>query len=110
MFVTVQCVHFTGCNLTALYRLLFFINNCISDPDILDKLEANGNITFTPSRRIKTRRIVSYDDRYILDAAVELDGVVVSNDHFRDFLELEGGKYKKIIEDQLLMYTFVEDM
>lgn len=78
--------------------------------EILDEMVSNGNITFTPSRRIRTRRIVSYDDRYVLDAALEFDGVVVSNDHFRDFLEIEGGKYKKIIEEQLLMYTFVEDL
>lgn len=78
--------------------------------EILTNLEQRGHVKFTPSRRIGTKRIVSYDDRYILDAAIEMSGIVVSNDHFRDFLDEEGGKYKKVIEEQQLMYTFVEDL
>lgn len=79
-----------------------------ADQDILTDLEREKILVFTPSRRIGSRRIISYDDRYIIKLATDIDGVVVSNDNYRD-LANENSKFKKVIEDRLLMYSFVND-
>ena len=63
---------------------------------------------FTPARRIGGKRVVCYDDRYILKLAVETDGIVVSNDNYRDLIG-EKEEFKKVIEERLLMYSFVND-
>ena len=76
------------------------------DQDILDKLEKLRILVFTPSRRINGRRVVCYDDRYIIKVAVDYDGIVVSNDNFRD-LQNEKPEFKKVVEERLLMYSFV---
>ena len=54
------------------YRPSF--SNPIVDQAVLDKLRSNGNLVFTPSRRIHGKTISSYDDRcvYIL----KLDNVI----------------------------------
>ncbi|XP_072178821.1 uncharacterized protein [Diadema setosum] len=77
----------------------------IQDQEVLIKLEKARILVWTPSRRVKGRRMVCYDDRYILNLAVELDGIVVSNDTFRD-LSGEKPEYQKVVEERLLMYTF----
>jgi len=51
---------------------------------------------------------VCYDDRYILKLAVETDGIVVSNDNYRDLMN-ESDKFKMVVEERLLMYSFVND-
>ena len=66
-------------------------------------------MTFTPSRRINGRRIVCYDDRFVVRLAQETDGVVVSNDNFKDLAQ-ENAKWKEVSEKRLLMYSFVNDM
>ena len=63
---------------------------------------------FTPSRRVSGRRVACYDDRYIVRLAVESDGVIVSNDNYRD-LQTERPQWKTFIEERLLMYTFAND-
>lgn len=63
---------------------------------------------FTPSRRVGGRRVVCYDDRFIVKLAFESDGVVVSNDTYRD-LQSERQEWKRFIEERLLMYSFVND-
>lgn len=80
----------------------------IKDQEILAQLEKERMLVFTPSRHVGGRRLVCYDDRYILRLAVESDGIVVSNDNYRD-LANESPEFKKIIEDRLLMYSFVND-
>ncbi len=80
----------------------------IVDQQILLELEKERILAFTPSRRVNGRRVVCYDDRYIVRFAAENDGVIVSNDNFRD-LEKENPEWKKVIEERLLMYTFVKD-
>lgn len=64
---------------------------------------------YTPSRCVSGKRVVCYDDRYIVKLACNSDGIIVSNDNYRD-LQLENPKWKKFIEDRLLMYTFANDM
>lgn len=63
---------------------------------------------FTPSRRVGGKRVVCYDDRFIVKLAFESDGVVVSNDTYRD-LQSERQEWKRFIEERLLMYSFVND-
>ncbi|XP_028405894.1 NEDD4-binding protein 1-like [Dendronephthya gigantea] len=85
------------------------VDNPITDQHILNQLESQGFITFTPSRKINGRRIVCYDDRFIIRLAESTDGIIVSNDHFKD-LASENPKWKEVIEQRLLMYSFVNDM
>ncbi|KAK6029203.1 hypothetical protein OSTOST_04692 [Ostertagia ostertagi] len=79
----------------------------ITDQHILDELDAERRIVWTPSRRINGRRIVCHDDLYILKTAEEKDAVVVSNDAYRDLLR-EHPQYRRIVEQRLLMYSFVD--
>uniref|UniRef100_A0A1I7SXV8 RNase_Zc3h12a domain-containing protein n=1 Tax=Caenorhabditis tropicalis TaxID=1561998 RepID=A0A1I7SXV8_9PELO len=78
----------------------------ITDQHILQEIERH--IIYTPSRNVNGRRVVCHDDRYILRTAELKDAVIVSNDEYRD-LTRENPAWRKIVEDRLLMFTFVED-
>ncbi|XP_030412405.1 probable ribonuclease ZC3H12D isoform X1 [Gopherus evgoodei] len=80
----------------------------ITDQHILDELAKQTILVYTPSRKVKGRRVVCYDDRYIIKVAHEKDGVIVSNDNYRD-LQSENPEWKWFIEHRLLMYSFVSD-
>ncbi|XP_069468634.1 probable ribonuclease ZC3H12B isoform X1 [Ambystoma mexicanum] len=80
----------------------------IADQEILHKLEKDKILVFTPSRRVQGRRVVCYDDRFIVKLAFDSDGIIVSNDNYRD-LQNEKPEWKKFIEERLLMYSFVND-
>lgn len=80
----------------------------ISDQHILEELEKKKFLVFTPSRRIGGKRVVCYDDRFIVKLAHDLDGIIVSNDTYRD-LQSERPEWKRCIEERLLMYSFVND-
>ncbi|KAL2084938.1 hypothetical protein ACEWY4_020456 [Coilia grayii] len=80
----------------------------ITDQHILSKLEKQKIVVFTPSRRVGGKRVVCYDDRFIVKLAHELDGIIVSNDTYRD-LQSEKPEWKRCIEERLLMYSFVND-
>ncbi|XP_041648684.1 endoribonuclease ZC3H12A [Cheilinus undulatus] len=80
----------------------------ITDQHILLELEKCKIVVFTPSRRVGGKRVVCYDDRYIVKLAYESEGVIVSNDTYRD-LQGERPEWKKCIEERLLMYSFVND-
>lgn len=79
-----------------------------ADQHILHDLEKKNILVFTPSRRVAGKRVVCYDDRFIVKLAWESDGIVVSNDVYRD-LQAERSEWKKFIEERLLMYSFVND-
>lgn len=81
----------------------------MKNQEILAELEAERHLVFTPSRRVNGRRIVCYDDRFILKLANDTDGIVVSNDHFRD-LFTESPEWQEVIEQRILMYSFVNDI
>ncbi|KAG9492880.1 hypothetical protein GDO78_001046 [Eleutherodactylus coqui] len=81
----------------------------ITDQYILTDLEKKKILVFTPSRRIGGKRLVCYDDRFIVKLAYKSDGVIVSNDTYRD-LQSEKPEWKKFIEERLLMYSFVNDL
>ncbi|KFQ82943.1 putative ribonuclease ZC3H12D, partial [Phoenicopterus ruber ruber] len=78
------------------------------DQHILEELEKQSILVYTPSRKVKGKRVVCYDDRYIVKVAYEKDGVIVSNDHYRD-LQNENPEWKWFIEQRLLMYSFVSN-
>ncbi|XP_040901056.1 endoribonuclease ZC3H12A [Toxotes jaculatrix] len=80
----------------------------ITDQHMLMELEKRKIVVFTPSRRVGGKRVVCYDDRFIVKLAHESDGVIVSNDTYRD-LQGERPEWKKCIEERLLMYSFVND-
>lgn len=80
----------------------------ITDQNLLRELERKKILVFTPSRRVGGKRVVCYDDRFIVKLAYESDGIVVSNDTYRD-LQNERPEWKKFIEERLLMYSFVND-
>ncbi|KAL5289214.1 ZC3H12C family protein [Megaselia abdita] len=84
------------------------IDNPIFDQEILSDLEKDRMLVFTPSRLVGGKRLICYDDRYILKLAVENDGIVVSNDNYRD-LVTESVDFKKVVEERILMYSFVND-
>lgn len=93
------------------FTFLYF-SNCsflfLLDQEILRKLEKEKILVFTPSRRVQGRRVVCYDDRFIVKLAFESDGIIVSNDNYRD-LANEKPEWKKFIDERLLMYSFVND-
>ncbi|KAJ6663361.1 hypothetical protein lerEdw1_009440 [Lerista edwardsae] len=80
----------------------------IADQHILRDLEKKKILVFTPSRRVGGKRVACYDDRFIVKLAHESDGIVVSNDEYRD-LQKERPEWKKFIDERLLMYSFVND-
>ncbi|XP_017143994.1 probable ribonuclease ZC3H12C [Drosophila miranda] len=84
-------------------------NNNISDQELLYELEHERVLVFTPSRHLDGKRVSCYDDRFILKLAVETDGIVVSNDNYRDLI-LESNEYRKVVQERLLMYSFVNDI
>ncbi|CAB3990243.1 ribonuclease ZC3H12C [Paramuricea clavata] len=88
-------------------------SNMISNQEvlkILDEERGAVNMIYTPSKTLKQRRIACYDDRYILNIACDKDGVVVSNDNFRDLYLENKPEWRKIIEERVLMFSFVDDM
>lgn len=80
----------------------------ITDQHILLELEKKKILVFTPSRRCAGKRVVCNDDCFIVKHAFESDGIIVSNDMYRD---LQGTKpeWKRFIEERLLMYSFVNN-
>ncbi|KAJ8290190.1 hypothetical protein GJAV_G00009760 [Gymnothorax javanicus] len=80
----------------------------ITDQHILRDLERKKIVVFTPSRRVGGKRVVCYDDRFIVKLAYESGGIIVSNDTYRD-LQSERPEWKRCVEEQLLMYSFVND-
>ncbi|KAM6185243.1 putative ribonuclease ZC3H12D [Rhynchocyon petersi] len=80
----------------------------IRERHVLEELERQAVLVYTPSRRVSGKRVVCYDDRYIVKVAFEQDGVIVSNDNYRD-LQSENPQWKWFIEQRLLMFSFVND-
>ncbi|XP_066588644.1 probable ribonuclease ZC3H12C [Prorops nasuta] len=75
---------------------------------LLEQLYLDNIVTFTPGRFIDGKYITPYDDRFILDYATKCEGIVVSNDQFRD-LFAENPKWRETIKYRLLAPTFVGD-
>ena len=78
------------------------------DRELMKRLEDQKYLVLTPSRIIRGRRVTSYDDRFIIDIAVNFGGVIVSNDQYRDLLN-ESRRTDEAINSRLLPYNFVDD-
>jgi len=95
---------------------------------LLDTLNNQGHITYTPSRILNEKLIVPYgncffifilnflsfsilllkDDRFIIKASIYHNAIIVSNDKYRDLCK-ENIEWKKHIENNLLQYIFMGD-
>ncbi|XP_036591107.1 protein KHNYN [Trichosurus vulpecula] len=78
----------------------------VKERHFLTKLQSLRLLSVTPSRIVEGKRITSYDDRFMVKLAEETDGIIVSNDQFRDLSE-ESVKWAEIIRERLLPCTFV---
>lgn len=78
------------------------------DDHYLQQIQDEGILTLTPSRKIEGKLYSSYDDRFILRLAEEEDGIIVSNDNFRDIMD-EKASWKRLVHGSLLMYCFAGD-
>lgn len=79
-----------------------------TEQHFLNQLEDLRLLSFTPSREVCGQRISSHDDRFLLHLAEKTDGVIVTNDNLRDFVDTSE-TWRKIIKERLLQFTFVED-
>lgn len=61
-----------------------------TDPVLLETLHKQNKVVLTPCKNLPGRNATSYDDRFIMDLAVEFDAAIISNDNYRDlFMENE---------------------
>lgn len=81
----------------------------VRESHFLQKLYSLSLLSLTPSRVMDGKRISSYDDRFMVKLAEETDGIIVSNDQFRDLAE-ESDKWMAIIRERLLPFTFVGNL
>ncbi|XP_034032859.1 NEDD4-binding protein 1 isoform X2 [Thalassophryne amazonica] len=79
-----------------------------TEQHFLNQLEDLRLLSFTPSREVCGQRISSHDDRFLLHLAEKTDGIIVTNDNLRDFVNTSD-TWRKIIQERLLQFTFVED-
>ncbi|KAI7802522.1 NEDD4-binding protein 1 [Triplophysa rosa] len=80
----------------------------ITEQHFLTQLENLRLLSFTPSREVCGQRISSHDDRFLLHLAEKTGGVIVTNDNLRDFVN-QSEAWRRIIQQRLLQFTFVED-
>uniref|UniRef100_A0A182Q8V2 RNase NYN domain-containing protein n=1 Tax=Anopheles farauti TaxID=69004 RepID=A0A182Q8V2_9DIPT len=79
-----------------------------TDYVLLDKLHRQGDVTLAPSKNLPGQCSSTYDDRLILSIAEQFDGVIISNDNFRDLLDISPA-WRRIIETRVIGYTWVKD-
>ncbi|KFM64234.1 putative ribonuclease, partial [Stegodyphus mimosarum] len=80
-----------------------------TDQEILEELYRTQHVVFTPSRRVQGKRMTCYDDRFIVELAAMTGGVILSNDNYKDLIDVSDA-FKKTIEERLLMFCFVGDI
>ena len=74
-------------------------------PEILERLNQEGILKFTPCKQIDGRAYNSYDDRFIVQCAALKNAVIISNDNYRD-LALEDPKLKNVIDTHVLKFVW----
>ncbi|XP_060112040.1 protein KHNYN-like [Heteronotia binoei] len=84
-------------------------DSSVREQHFLFELRDLSILSVTPSRRVDGKSIMPYDDRLMLKLAEETNGVIVTNDQFRD-LAKESKKWIRIIKERVLQYTFVENI
>lgn len=76
------------------------------DKEVLEEIQRMGvELIVSLSKDVGSRKIVCDDDILILKTADIKNAVIVSNDNFKKFIP----DYKEIIEERVLMYTFIDD-
>ena len=73
------------------------------------ELEKNNQIHYTPAKKLGNKRIVCDDDTTILRLALNNQGIIVSNDNFKRFINQNGEEFKQVIEERVLMYSFIDE-
>ncbi|XP_061892183.1 NEDD4-binding protein 1 isoform X1 [Entelurus aequoreus] len=79
-----------------------------TEQHFLNQLEDLRLLSFTPSREVCGQRIASHDDRFLLHLAEKTEGIIVTNDNLRDFVN-SSDTWRRIIVERLLQFTFVEN-
>ena len=75
-------------------------------PEILDALNREGILKFTPCKQIDGKAYNSYDDRFIVQGAATLNAVIISNDNYRDLAQ-EDEKLKDVIDNRILKFIWL---
>ena len=78
----------------------------VVDRAVLEELEEEGVVVFTPSREVDRERITSYDDTFVLDYAAKHGGIVVTKDNYRDLAHSKP-EWMEVVKNRILMPTFV---
>ena len=78
----------------------------VADRSVLEGLEEEGVVVFTPSREVGVERITSYDDTFVLDYAAKHGGVVITRDNYRDLAHSKP-EWLEVVKKRILMPTFV---
>ncbi|XP_036331183.1 uncharacterized protein LOC118742880 [Rhagoletis pomonella] len=86
----------------------FRMHRC-SDSAAMTELRNAGKIVVTPCKNLPGMFSSSYDDRFILQLAAEMDAVIVSNDNYRDLIN-ENRAFKKLIENRVIGFTWCNDL
>uniref|UniRef100_W8BCL0 Putative ribonuclease ZC3H12D n=2 Tax=Ceratitis capitata TaxID=7213 RepID=W8BCL0_CERCA len=86
----------------------FRMHRC-SDTAAMFELHSAGKIVVTPCKNLPGKFTISYDDRFILQLAAEMDAVIVSNDNYRDLIN-ENTAFKKLIENRVIGFTWCNDL
>ncbi|XP_052861352.1 uncharacterized protein LOC128268335 [Anopheles cruzii] len=79
-----------------------------TDYALLERLRDNGEVILAPSKSLPGQCSSTYDDRLILSVAEQFDGAIVSNDNFRDLLDVCPA-WRHIIATRVIGYTWVKD-
>lgn len=79
-----------------------------TDQELLQKLHRQGDVILAPSKNLPGQYSSPYDDKLILSVAEKFDGVIVSNDNFRDLLD-SSPVWRRIIQTRVIGYTWVKD-
>ncbi|GIY02399.1 probable ribonuclease ZC3H12B [Caerostris extrusa] len=71
-----------------------------TDQSLLDQLQKDGHLVFTPSRKVQ--------NKFIVDMASRTGGVILSNGNFKHVVQ-KNEEFRQAVEERLLMYCFVGD-
>ena len=77
-------------------------------PEILDALNREGILKFTPCKQIDGKAYNSYDDRFIVQGAATLNAVIISNDNYRDLAQ-EDENLKDVIDNHILKFVWLNN-
>ncbi|GBL98041.1 putative ribonuclease ZC3H12C [Araneus ventricosus] len=79
-----------------------------TDQHLLKELAKGQHVVFTPSRRID-KRIICWDDWFVVEYATITGGIILSNNNY-SYMAAESEEFRKTINERLLMFCFVWDV